>query len=257
MEYQYILVEQDERVTIITLNRPNKLNALNWDLVGEVATALEAADSDPGIGCNIITGAGDRAFAAGADIAEMANATPVTMLTGSFQAWNRIRRIHKPIIAAVNGLALGGGCELAMHCDLILASENARFGQPEINLGIIPGAGGTQRLAHSLGKYKAMELVLTGAQISAQEMAVAGLVNRVYPADQLMDEARKLARQLAAKAPLALRLAKESVLHAFEVPLEDGLDYERRNFALLFATEDQKEGMRAFVEKRPPTFKGE
>ncbi len=257
MEYHYILVEQDERVTIITLNRPSKLNALNWDLVGEVATALEAADSDPGIGCSIITGAGDRAFAAGADIAEMADATPVTMLTGSFQAWNRIRRIHKPIIAAVNGLALGGGCELAMHCDLILASENARFGQPEINLGIIPGAGGTQRLAHSLGKYKAMEMVLTGAQISAPDMAVAGLVNHVYPADQLMDEAKKLARLLAAKAPLALRLAKESVLHAFEVPLEDGLDYERRNFALLFATEDQKEGMRAFIEKRPPNFKGQ
>jgi enoyl-CoA hydratase len=257
VEYQYILVEQEERVQVITLNRPNKLNALNWDLVGEVATALEAADGDPAIGCSIITGAGDRAFAAGADIAEMANASPMTMLTGSFQAWDRIRRVHKPIIAAVNGLALGGGCELAMHCDLILASENARFGQPEINLGIIPGAGGTQRLAHALGKYKAMEMVLTGAQFSAQEMAAAGLVNHVYPADQLVDEAKKLARQLAAKAPVALRLAKESVLRAFEVPLEDGLAHEKRNFALLFATEDQKEGMRAFVEKRPPTFKGQ
>jgi enoyl-CoA hydratase len=257
LDYQYILVEQDERVLSITLNRPNKLNALNWDLVGEVATALEAADRDPAIGCSIITGAGNRAFAAGADIAEMAGATPVTMLTGSFQAWERIRHIHKPMIAAVNGIALGGGCELAMHCDLILASENARFGQPEINLGVIPGAGGTQRLAHSLGKFKAMEMVLTGAQLSAQEMAVAGLVNRIYPADQLMDEAKKLAREIAAKAPIALRLAKEAVLRAFESPLEDGLAHERRNFALLFATEDQKEGMRAFIEKRPATFKGE
>ena len=257
MDYQYILVEQDERIQIITLNRPDKLNALNWGLVGEVATALEAADRDAAIGCSIITGAGNRAFAAGADIAEMAGATPVTMLTGSFQAWERIRRIHKPLIAAVNGIALGGGCELAMHCDLILASENARFGQPEINLGIIPGAGGTQRLAHSLGKFKAMEMVLTGAQLSAQEMAVAGLVNRIYPADQLLDEAKKLAREIAAKAPIALRLAKEAVLRAFESPEEDGLAHERRNFALLFATEDQKEGMRAFIEKRPPSFKGE
>ncbi len=256
MEYHYILVEQEERVQVITLNRPTKLNALNWDLVGEVATALETADQSREIGCSIITGAGDRAFAAGADIAEMAGATPVTMLTGSFQAWERIRRIHKPIIAAVNGLALGGGCELAMHCDLILASETARFGQPEINLGVIPGAGGTQRLAHSLGKFKAMELVLTGQPLSAQEMAIAGLVNHVYPADQLLAEAKKLAGLLASKAPIALRLAKESVLRAFEVPEEDGLLFERRNFALLFATEDQKEGMQAFVEKRPPTFKG-
>ncbi len=256
MDYQYILVEHEERVQIITLNRPAKLNALNWSLVGEVAHALETADQNPEIGCSIITGAGERAFAAGADIAEMAGATPVTMLTGSFQAWERIRRIHKPIIAAVNGLALGGGCELAMHCDLILAGENARFGQPEINLGVIPGAGGTQRLAHSLGKFKAMELVLTGQPLSAQEMAVAGLVNHVYPADQLLPEAKKLASLLASKAPIALRLAKESVLRAFEVPEEDGLVFERHNFAFLFATEDQKEGMQAFVEKRPPTFQG-
>jgi enoyl-CoA hydratase len=257
MTYQYILVEQEELIQLITLNRPAKLNALNWGLVGEVASALETADHNPEIGCSIITGAGERAFAAGADIAEMAGATPVTMLTGSFQAWERIRRIHKPIIAAVNGLALGGGCELAMHCDLILASETARFGQPEINLGVIPGAGGTQRLAHSLGKFKAMELVLTGQPLSAQEMAVAGLVNHVYPADQLLEEAKKLARLLASKAPLALRLAKESVLRAFEVPEEDGLAFERHNFALLFSTEDQKEGMQAFVEKRSPMFKGQ
>jgi len=257
VEYQYILVEQEERVQIITLNRPNKLNALNWDLVGEVATALEAADQNPSIGCSIITGAGERAFAAGADIAEMAGATPVTMLTGSFQAWERIRRIHKPMIAAVNGLALGGGCELAMHCDLILASETARFGQPEINLGVIPGAGGTQRLAHALGKYKTMEMVLTGNPFSAQEMAAAGLVNHVYPAEQLMDEAKKLAKLIAAKAPVAARLGKDAVLRAFDVPLEEGLAHEKRNFALLFATEDQKEGMRAFIEKRQPNFKGQ
>ncbi len=257
MTYRYILVERDERIQIITLNRPDKLNALNWDLVGEVADALEEADRDPEIGCNIITGAGNRAFAAGADIAEMAEANPATMLTGPFQGWDRIRRIHKPIIAAVNGYALGGGCELALHCDLILASDNAKFGQPEINLGIIPGAGGTQRLAHVLGKYKTMEMVLTGAQLSAQEMATAGLVNHVYPAEQLMEEAKKLARLIASKAPIAVRLAKDAVLRAFEVPLEDGLAYEKHNFALLFSTEDQKEGMRAFIEKRQPTFKGQ
>jgi enoyl-CoA hydratase len=257
LEYRYILVERDERILIITLNRPEKLNALNWDLIGEVATALEEADNDPEIGCSIITGAGNRAFAAGADIGEMANATPTTMLTGPFSGWDRIRRLGKPIIAAVNGYALGGGCELAMHCDLILASDNARFGQPEINLGVIPGAGGTQRLAHALGKYKTMEMVLTGNPFSAQEMAAAGLVNHVYPAEQLMDEAKKLAKLIAAKAPVAVRLGKDAVLRAFDVSLEEGLAHEKRNFALLFATEDQKEGMRAFIEKRQPNFKGQ
>ncbi|HEY7122717.1 MAG TPA: enoyl-CoA hydratase-related protein [Ktedonobacterales bacterium] len=256
MEYQYILVEQEETIQTITLNRPAKLNALNWDLIGEVATAIEEADRSHTIGCSILTGAGDRAFAAGADIGEMSGATPALMLTGPFQGWDRIRRAHKPIIAAVNGLALGGGCELAMHCDLILASEKARFGQPEINLGVIPGAGGTQRLAHSIGKFKTMEMVLTGAMMSAQDMYVAGLVNHVYPAEQLMDEAKKLAREIAAKAPIAVRLAKDAVLRAFEAPLEEGLAHEKRNFALLFSTEDQKEGMQAFLEKRPAKFQG-
>jgi enoyl-CoA hydratase len=257
VEYRTILVEQDERVLIVTLNRPEKLNALNWDLIGEVANALEGADQNPEIGCSIITGAGNRAFAAGADIGEMSNASPTTMLTGPFSGWDRIRRLGKPVIAAVNGYALGGGCELAMHCDIILASENARFGQPEINLGVIPGAGGTQRLTHALGKYKTMEMVLTGNPFSAEEMAAAGLVNHVYPPEQLMDEAKKLAKQIAAKAPIAVRLAKDAVLRAFDAPLEEGLAHEKRNFALLFATEDQKEGMRAFLEKRPPNFKGQ
>ncbi len=257
MDYRYILVERDERVLIVTLNRPEKLNALNWDLIGEVANALEAADANPEIGCSIITGAGNRAFAAGADIGEMSNASPTTMLTGPFSGWDRIRRLGKPVIAAVNGYALGGGCELAMHCDIILASDNARFGQPEINLGVIPGAGGTQRLTLALGKYKAMEMVLTGNPFSAQEMAAAGLVNHVYPAEQLMDEAKKLAKLIAAKAPIAVRLAKDAVLRSFDAPLEEGLAHEKRNFALLFATEDQKEGMRAFLEKRPPNFKGQ
>ncbi len=255
-EYQYILVERDERVGIVTLNRPRELNALNTQLIGELGEALETFDRDPDIGCIIITGAGEKAFAAGADIKEMADKTPVEMLTGSFEAWERIRRIHTPLIAAVNGYALGGGCELALHCDMIVASENARFGQPEINLGIIPGAGGTQRLARVLGKYRTMELILTGAQITAQELAALGLINRVVPQGEHLTEALKLARTVAAQAPIATRLAKDAVLAAFETSLEEGLEAERKNFFLLFSTEDMREGMRAFVEKRKPQFKG-
>src|SRR5271165_1093400 len=180
--YQYVLAETDAPLALITLNRPQQLNALNWHMVGEIATACEVADRDDTVHCIILTGAGDRAFAAGADIKEMAGQTPVTMMTGEFTGWERLRHIHKPMIAAVGGFALGGGCELAMHCDLIIASENAVFGQPEINLSIIPGAGGTQRLARSLGKFVAMEMILTGRNFSAAELHQLGLVNRVVPA---------------------------------------------------------------------------
>lgn len=255
-DYQYILVERDERVGIVTLNRPKELNALNFQLVSELAEALEAFESDESIGCMIITGAGQKAFAAGADIKEMSDKSPIDMMLGGFESWNRIRRLHKPLIAAVGGYALGGGCELAMHCDIIVASENARFGQPEINLGVIPGAGGTQRLARTFGKYRAMEMVLTGVPFTAQEMAAQGLVNHVVPQGEHLTEALKLAKLVAQRAPIALRLAKESVLAAFETTLEQGLEIERKNFFLLFATEDMREGMQAFIEKRPAEFQG-
>jgi enoyl-CoA hydratase len=255
-EYQYILVERDERVGIVTLNRPEQLNALNFQLVRELGDALEALDRDETIGCIVITGAGEKAFAAGADIKEMADKSPVEMMIGGFEAWEHLRHIRTPLIAAVNGYALGGGCELALHCDMIVASENARFGQPEIAIGIIPGAGGTQRLARTLGKYRTMEMVLTGAQVSAQELANHGLVNRVVPKGEHLTEAIKLAKTVAAQAPIAVRLAKEAVQAAFETSLEEGLEIERKNFFLLFSTEDMREGMRAFIEKRKAQFKG-
>ncbi len=254
--YQYILVDRDERVGIVTLNRPKVLNALNNHLVGELADALEEFDRDEEIRCIVITGAGDRAFAAGADINEMSDKSPIDMLLGGFGVWTRIKHIHKPLIAAVGGYALGGGCELAMQCDMIVASENARFGQPEILIGVMPGAGGTQRLARTLGKYRAMEMVLTGAQITAQEMYAHGLVNRVVPQGEHLSEAVKLAKTVAAQAPVAVLLAKDAVNAAFETPLEEGLDIERKNFCLLFATEDMREGMRAFIEKRKAQFQG-
>ena len=255
-DYQYIIVERNEPVGIITLNRPKELNALNFSVVSELANALEELDRDQTIRCIVITGSGEKAFAAGADIKEMSDKSPIEMMVGGFEAWERIRRIHTPLIAAVGGYALGGGCELAMHCDMIIASENARFGQPEILLGIIPGAGGTQRLARTLGKYRAMEIVLTGAQMSAQEMANLGLVNRVVPKGEHLNEAMKLAQTVAAQPPIAVRLAKESVLAAFETSLEEGLALERKNFFLLFATEDRHEGMQAFIEKRKAEFQG-
>src|SRR5215472_197481 len=255
-DYQYILVERNRRIGIVMLNRPRELNALRTQLVSELAAALEEFDRDEEIRCIIITGAGDKAFAAGADIKEMADKSPVQMMTGGFEQWLRIKRIRKPVIAAVNGYALGGGCELAMHCDMIVASENARFGQPEIGIGIIPGAGGTQRLARTLGKYRTMEMVLTGAQVSAQELAEHGLVNRVVPKGEHLTEAIKLAKIVAAQAPIAARLAKEAVQAAFETSLEEGLEIERKNFFLLFTTEDMREGMHAFIEKRKAQFKG-
>ncbi|GHO86778.1 enoyl-CoA hydratase-related protein [Dictyobacter formicarum] len=255
-EYTSILVEREQHVGIITLNRPKELNALNFQLVSELADALEEFDRDEAIGCIILTGAGEKAFAAGADIKEMANKSPIDMMLGGFESWARIRKIHTPLIAAVNGYALGGGCELAMHCDMIIASENARFGQPEILIGVIPGAGGTQRLARTLGKYRTMEIVLTGSPINAKELESLGLVNHVVPQDELMNEARKLANKIASQAPIAVRLAKEAVLSAFETSLEEGLEIERKNFFLLFATEDMREGMRAFIEKRQANFQG-
>ncbi len=254
--YQYILTDRDERVGIATLNRPRQLNALNFHLVRELADALEEFDRDETIRCIVITGAGDRAFAAGADIKEMSDKSPIDMMLGGFESWNRIRDIKKPLIAAVGGFALGGGCELAMNCDMIVASENAQFGQPEIKLGVIPGAGGTQRLARTFGKFRAMEMVLTGENVTAQEMAAHGLVNRIVPQGEHLNEAIKLAKVVATKAPLAVRLAKDAVLAASETTLEQGLAIERKNFFLLFSSEDMREGMRAFIEKREADFKG-
>ncbi|WIG57710.1 MAG: Enoyl-CoA hydratase [Ktedonobacterales bacterium] len=252
----YILVEREDPIAVVTINRPDKLNALNWALVAELADALDALDRDEAISCIVLTGAGNKAFAAGADIAEMADKSAVTMATGGFESWDRIRRIKTPLIAAVGGYALGGGSELAMHADMIVASENAKFGQPEILLGIMCGAGGTQRLTRTIGKYRAMELCLTGKQVSAQEASAWGLVNRVVPEGQHLEEAKKLAHEVAKQAPLAARFTKEAILKAFEMPLEEGLQYEKRLFALLFASEDQKEGMRAFLAKEKPAFKG-
>jgi enoyl-CoA hydratase len=255
-DYQYILTERDGKVGIVTLNRPKELNALNMQLVGELADALEEFDADSEIGCMVITGAGDRAFAAGADIKEMSDKSPIDMMLSGFGAWQRIKQIRKPLIAAVGGYALGGGCELAMNCDMIVASENARFGQPEINLGIIPGAGGTQRLTRTVGKYLAMEMVLTGKQFTAEQMAAHGLVNQVVPKGEHLTAALKLAKEVAERAPIALQLAKQSVLAAFETSLDVGLEIERKNFFLLFATEDMREGMQAFIEKRKANFQG-
>ncbi len=255
-QQQYIVVERDEPIAVVTINRPDKLNALNWGLVAELADQLEALDRDDAIRCIVLTGAGNKAFAAGADISEMSNATPVQMATGSFQSWDRIRRVATPIIAAVGGYALGGGNELAMHADMIVASENAQFGQPEILIGVMPGAGGTQRLARTLGKFRTMEICLTARRVSAREALEWGLVNRVVPEGQHVEEAKRLAQEVAKQAPVAVRFIKEAVLAAYETPLQDGLAYEKRLFALLFSTEDQQEGMRAFLAKEKPTFQG-
>lgn len=255
-EEQLVLSAIDGPVATLTLNRPKVLNALNPALIDALIAELERCEADEQIRAVVLTG-GPRVFAAGADIKAMAEASPATMLISrTFDRWARIAAFRKPLIAAVSGYALGGGCELAMMCDMIVASETAQFGQPEINLGIIPGIGGTQRLTRAIGPYRAMELVLTGATISAQEAYQYGLVNRVAPVEQFLQEAQRLAATVAEKAPLAVQLAKEAVRAAAETTLREGLAIELRNFYLLFGTEDQKEGMRAFIEKRSPVFKG-
>jgi enoyl-CoA hydratase len=256
MSYHNIVAAREGPLGLVTLNRPKVLNALNSELMAELVDALESFDKDSEIRCLILTG-NEKAFAAGADISEMADAGAVEMLQrDNIARFDRIMQISKPIIAAVSGFALGGGCELALLCDLIVASDTARFGQPEINIGVIPGAGGTQRLARTLGKYKALELVLTGRILTAQEAEQMGLVNRVAPMASYLEEARKLALDICQRSPLAVKLAKEAVLKAFETSLHDGLDFERKCFYLLFGSEDQREGMKAFLEKRTPIFKG-
>ena len=254
MSYETILVETHGRVGVIRLNRPQALNALNSRLAGEVSAAIDAFESDASIGCMVITGS-DKAFAAGADIKEMAGQSYMDTFMGDFAAnWDRAARARKPVIAAVAGFALGGGCELAMQCDFIIAADNAKFGQPEIKLGVIPGIGGTQRLTHAIGKAKAMEMTLTGRMMDAAEAERSGLVARVVPLADLMTETMKVAEAIAAMPLPAVMLAKEAVNRAFEVPLSEGIRFERRVFHSLFATADQKEGMAAFIEKRPAKF---
>lgn len=251
-----LLLETDGFVTIIRLNRPAALNALNLELMDELVATLESLDRDESVRAIVLAGS-EKAFAAGADIKEMASATAVDMLyRDQFSKWDRIRKIKKPIVAAVSGFALGGGCELMMHCDMVIASETARIGQPEINIGVMPGAGGTQRLTRAIGKVRAMEMVLTGKFITAEEAREAGLVNKVVPVQFFLEEAVRLAKEIASKPPIAVRLAKEAVLKAFDTTIEMGLEFERKNFYLLFASEDMKEGMAAFVEKRKAEWKG-
>ncbi len=255
MTYEHILVETRGKVGVIRLNRPAALNALNSKLKTELSAAIDAYEADANIGCMVITGS-DKAFAAGADIKEMADKSFIDVFMGNFAGtWDRAAHARKPIVAAVAGFALGGGCELAMQCDLIIAADNAKFGQPEIKLGVIPGIGGTQRLTRAVGKAKAMDLILTGRMMDAAEAERAGLVARVVPAANLMDETMKVAETIASMSLPALLAAKEAINRAFETTLAEGVRFERRVFHALFATEDQKEGMAAFIEKRPPKFK--
>jgi len=257
MQPEFIIIHQvAPHVAHIQLNRPEALNALNLQLMSELKEALQALDADEQVRAIIISG-NEKAFAAGADITQMAGKSAVDMYNiDQFSTWDAIKKTKKPLIAAVSGFALGGGCELAMLCDMIVASETARFGQPEIKIGVMPGAGGTQRLTRAVGKALAMEMVLTGRFITVTEALQAGLINRVTPVELYLEEAVKLATEVAAMSPLAVKMAKESVLKAFDSTLDEGLHFERKNFYLLFASEDQKEGMQAFMEKRPPSFKG-
>ena len=256
MAYENILVDTRGRVGLVTLNRPKALNALNDALMNELGEALAAFDADEGIGAIVITGS-DKAFAAGADIGVMKDWGYMDVYKGEYitRNWERMKSVRKPVIAAVAGYALGGGCELAMMCDILIAADNAKFGQPEIKLGIIPGAGGTQRLPRAVGKAKAMDLVLTGRMMDAAEAERAGLVSRVVVADKLLEEALACAAQIAEFSLPSVMMAKEAVNRAWEAPLAEGILFERRLFHALFATEDQKEGMAAFVEKRKPKFK--
>lgn len=254
--YEFILVEKDPPIATVRFNRPRVLNALSPALIAEMVDALQALDRDDEVRAIVLTG-NERAFAAGADIGVMADSTVVEQLgRDQFATWDKLRKIRKPIIAAVSGWALGGGNETAMMCDMIVASETARFGQPEINIGVIPGAGGTQRLAQALGKARAMEIVLTGRPITAEEALAMGLVNRIAPVESYLEEAQSLAREIAGKPPIAVQLGKQAVNAVFDDYLDRGLMTERRNFYMLFATEDQKEGMHAFLEKRPAEWKG-
>lgn len=256
MSYTTIETEIHDHVGLVRLNRPKALNALNREVMTELTEALVDFDSIPNVGAIVITG-NDKAFAAGADVKEMVTASSVEMLEGDpISIYDRIQGIKKPIIAAVSGWCLGGGNEVAMLCDMVVASESAKFGQPEINLGVIPGAGGTQRLTRVLGKAIAMEMVLNNRMLSAEEALQFGLVNRVVPVENYLEEAIKLAGEIAARAPIAVRMGKEAVNHAFESFLSDGVADERRAFYFLFSTEDQKEGMEAFIEKRKPHWKG-
>jgi enoyl-CoA hydratase len=255
---EFIKVKEDHApyIALVQLNRPNELNALNPELMQELRDALQSLDRNDSVRVVILTG-NEKAFAAGADIKQMADMTAIGMLfKDQFATWDLIRKTHKPIIAAVSGFVLGGGCELAMMCDMIIASETAKFGQPEIKLGVIPGAGGTQRLTRAIGKAKAMELVLTGRLLTAEEAHYYGLVNKVVPVEMYLYEATQLALEIARMSPIAARLAKEAVNRSFETHLDEGLHFERKNFYLAFASEDQKEGMKAFIEKRNAEFRG-
>lgn len=258
MQFENVIIEENVTpyVALVRLNRPKELNALNLKLMQELRDALKQLDDNEDVRAIVLTG-NEKAFAAGADIKEMAGRTAIDMLKiDQFSTWDQIKKTKKPIIAAVSGFALGGGCELAMTCDMIIASETAKFGQPEIKIGVMPGAGGTQRLTRAVGKALAMEMVLTGKFIDAQEALRIGLINRIVPEELYLTEALKLAAEIAQLSPIAVRLAKESVLTAFNSSLDEGLINERKNFYMLFATEDQKEGMNAFVEKRKAEFKG-
>jgi enoyl-CoA hydratase len=247
--------EPQKGIGVIQINRPQVLNALSLQTMTEIVEAMEHFESSEHIRCIVIHG-NEKAFAAGADIKEMSGAGSMQMLErDQFAKWERIRAIKKPIIGAISGFALGGGCELAMNCDMLIASETAQFGQPEINIGVMPGAGGTQRLTRAIGKVRAMEIALTGRMISAREAWRCGLINRVVPVESYFQESMALAAEIASKAPIAVKLIKESVLKSFSTTLEGGLEFERKNFYLLFSSEDQKEGMNAFIEKRKPNWR--
>ncbi len=255
-ELKNLILSRDGFVATVQLNRPAVLNALNLETMNELVATLESLDNDDTVRAIVLAGS-EKAFAAGADIKEMASASAIDMLyRDQFTKWDRIRKIKKPLIAAVSGFALGGGCELMMHCDIIIASETARIGQPEINIGVMPGAGGTQRLTRAVGKGLAMEMVLTGKFITGEEACAAGLVNKVVPVEFYLEEAQRFAREIASRPPVAVRLAKEAVLKSFDTTIEMGLEFERKNFYLLFASDDMKEGMAAFIEKRKPEWTG-
>ncbi|MFZ5827644.1 MAG: enoyl-CoA hydratase-related protein [Bacillota bacterium] len=256
MSYEQILVFKEGAVGRVQLNRPQALNALNSTIMSELVDAFRTFQADPAVRCLLLHG-NEKAFGAGADIKEMADQGAIDMYTRDFiSLWDEVYRIKKPIVAAVSGYCLGGAAELAMICDIIVASDSARFGQPEINIGVIPGAGGTQRLTRAVGKSLAMEMVMTGRMITAEEAKQAGLVSRVVPVEFYLSEAQKLAAEIATKSPVALQFAKEAILNAYETSLTGGVQLERRLFAMAFASEDQKEGMQAFTEKRRPEWKG-